>query len=167
MGTHHSPPSELTPDTVDDVFAVLSNEEYRHVIQYFRQTSQSVADIESLVEFSVQHAAGDVERDNRALTLHHVVLPKLAEAGVLDYDTRHNTVRYRGWPIAEQLVSFILGGCMTSGDLQEEVVNHLENAVQADEQATKDYHVKEALQILRIADETGHGETDNTDESVE
>ena len=105
MDTHDPPPPELASDTVDDLAAELSNEEYRQIVQYFQRTSQPVANIDSPVAFSVQLAEDDVDRDKRAITLHHVVLPKLADAGVLDYDTRQNTVRYRRWPVGEQLIS--------------------------------------------------------------
>lgn len=100
MDASHPPPS----NTGDDPFAVLSNEHCRHVVRYFRQSSEPVAQLDGLVEYSARLADDETTRDSHAIALHHVALPKLADAGVLDYDIRNNTVRYRGHPIAEQLV---------------------------------------------------------------
>lgn len=177
-------PSELAPGAVDDLFAVMSSEECRHVVQYFRQASRSVADLDALVEHSLQLSDGDVDRTERAITLHHFALPRLDDAGLLAYDARQGTVRYCGCPAAEQLVARTTepgGGRATAGegrasagegrasagDRREEVREHLEDAVRADEPATKKYHVREALQFLSIAGEGGHGETDDESASAE
>lgn len=105
MNEPDSPSPQSGSERVHDVVALLSDEEYRHVIRYFRRESESVTDIDALVEYSVRLSDENVDRDSRAIALHHVVLPKLATAGVLDYDPRHNTVRYRGSSVAERLVS--------------------------------------------------------------
>lgn len=53
---------------------------------------------------------------------------------------------------------------MTDGDQQhregQKAVRHLEAAIQADDQATKNYHIREALQYLRIGGRTSSEETD-------
>lgn len=67
---------------------------YEAVRRYFRTHSTAVATLDDLAA-----TIGD-ERDEPqrrvAIRLHHVTLPKLADAGVLDYDGRTNTARYRG-----------------------------------------------------------------------
>lgn len=53
---------------------------------------------------------------------------------------------------------------MTDGTQQnregQKADKQLEAAIQADDQATKNYHIREALQYLRIAGETSSEETD-------
>lgn len=98
------PSSAVRSETVDELFALLAHEKYRHVIQYFQQTSDSVTTLDRLVSYSVQQTDDNINREKRAIALHHVALPRLAETSVLDYDTRQNTIRYRGWPAAERLV---------------------------------------------------------------
>lgn len=50
---------------------------------------------------------------------------------------------------------------MTTNDRQPEgALDHLEEAVQAAEPTTKDYHIREALQLLRIADERSREDSD-------
>jgi hypothetical protein len=51
--------------------------------------------VENLVQFISEH--DERARDEYAIKvhLHHVTLPKLADAGFIDYDPRSETVRYR------------------------------------------------------------------------
>lgn len=81
------PPSETGIDQLAPEYS------YR-VLQYFRTSSTSVATVDDL-------AAGISEQQDEAqkrvaIRLHHVTLPKLADSGVIEYDARSNTARYRG-----------------------------------------------------------------------
>lgn len=102
MDASHPPPLNAS----NDPFAVLSNEHCRHVVQYFRQSSVSVTELDSLVEYSARLADDETDRDRHVIALHHVALPKLADAGIVDYDTRNSTVRYRGHPTVERLIDY-------------------------------------------------------------
>ena len=52
-----------------------------------------------------RHLRREVETENppdRVMArLHHVVLPKLADANIVDYDREANTVQYIGHPFVE------------------------------------------------------------------
>lgn len=52
----------------------------------------------------------DTSRRKRVTArLHHSTLPKLADAGVVDYDPRTGTVRYRGHPLVDRCSDHIVG----------------------------------------------------------
>lgn len=73
---------------------------YPAVLGYFHSHSIEVATIDDLVSYI---RAQDEPRANDtqiATYLHHITLPRLADAGCIDYDTRSNTARYRRDPSA-------------------------------------------------------------------
>lgn len=89
--------------SVEQVFSLLSAENTRHVLLYFYDSSESVASLDQLADCVAshrdEHSPGDP--DDVATVLHHSTLPKLADAGVVDYDRRHHTVRYWGHPTVD------------------------------------------------------------------
>lgn len=99
-----SEPTTSLPETVLDPRAPRYS---RPVLQYFRTHSTAVATLDELA------AAVSDERDEDerqvAIRLHHVTLPKLAETGVLDYDGRTNTARYRGDEVGDDLTEETVG----------------------------------------------------------
>jgi len=68
---------------------------YSQIVRhYLRSHSTSVVAANELVAF-IQDPVAENKRD-MAIHLHHVSLPSLADAGLIDYDPRPNTARYRG-----------------------------------------------------------------------
>ena len=58
-----------------------------------------MASIEELVDYLTVHEAdsvADLDTDEVAFSLYHTHLPKLADNGLVEYDMRSRTVRYRG-----------------------------------------------------------------------
>lgn len=91
-------------DQLDAAFSTLADEHHRHVLRYFLQTDDDVASLEDLVDHVLARAdsAGDWER--LACRFHHATLPKLDDAGFVEYDPRNNTVRYRPDSVVERLL---------------------------------------------------------------
>ena len=46
--------------------------------------------------------------ESTAIHLHHAILPRLAEVGVVEYDPEHDQVLYRGGSFATELVDWIM-----------------------------------------------------------
>lgn len=68
---------------------------------------ESDADVTSLDDFADEIALQDSQFNDPEkvrLVLHHKDLPKLAELGLLDYDSRSGTVRYRSDPTIEEFL---------------------------------------------------------------
>lgn len=94
---------ECAPKTVDRLLSALSREPNRGVVNFFREFSGDVASLDELAEYAADSRNGCDARspEQVAIRLHHVGLPKLADAGVLDYDPRSKTVRWWGHPLLE------------------------------------------------------------------
>ena len=100
----------LSTPMVDDVFALLADWRRRGVCRYFVTTGSSSAHVETLAAGVARRAAGGgldpsetcEEAVRTALVDEH--LPRLDEAGVLDFDERSESVRYWGLPAMEKWV---------------------------------------------------------------
>lgn len=84
----------LSPTAVDDYLSVLARDNCRTVLQYFSENPTDVATVGDLAEFICERE-GLKDRAHVEISLYHLALPKLADAGLVDYDARSKTVRYR------------------------------------------------------------------------
>ena len=89
-------------DPIDEAFRSLASERRRAVLSFFHRSPEEVASVDDLVDHVA--ARSDEEREHVAIGLHHVTLPKLGESGLVEYDSRSRTVRYRGDPMVETLL---------------------------------------------------------------
>lgn len=94
-------------ERVDTLFTALADEKRRQVVRYFETGEDDVASVADLVD----HAAGEKPEeqtlDQLEMTFHHVTLPKLAELGIVEYNSQRWTVRYRGSPELGQMLTTI------------------------------------------------------------
>lgn len=90
----HSPQQTLQ---TDEVFGLLAARERRRVLQYLTNTEGSATIDELATALDREDAATTgpgTDPDRTRIELYHVHLPKLAEAGIVDLDERHGSVRY-------------------------------------------------------------------------
>lgn len=100
--------SAQSSETEDECLNVLGYEQCRFVLHYFGYHSTEVATIDDLSAF-VRDQTQQAEDAPRTRTrLRHVTLPRLADAGVLEYDERSQTARYRGHPTLEAWVNHVV-----------------------------------------------------------
>lgn len=68
-----------------------------HVTAYFDASTGETASLDDLARYAAMRLSGTAEwsAERIRLRLHHAVLPRLADTGVLDYDSRTATVRYQ------------------------------------------------------------------------
>lgn len=83
--------------SADTTFSLLADGQRRRVLAYLSEMQGETADVGDLAE----HVADEVDRRRALTALYHVHLPKLADAGVVEYDRRSETVRYTGDPSVE------------------------------------------------------------------
>lgn len=81
---------ETVPGYLDDPARLY----YRTVLQYSRRQSTEVATFDDLA--TVVRNQADADETRVAVYRHHDTLPRLADAGYIDYDVRSNTASYRG-----------------------------------------------------------------------
>ncbi|PSP56330.1 hypothetical protein BRC82_02225 [Halobacteriales archaeon QS_1_67_19] len=166
-----------TSEAVNEQLNVLLDVQCCVVLYYFARHSTEVATIDDLGEFIRDQNQQEGDVTHIETRLHHVTLPKLADVGVLEYDARSNTARYRGHPTVEKWVTHLdEQGClqMASNDAdegggaetddqttmmpteqmdsetRERTMEHLQRALSTTESDEKQFHIREALQLLRI-----------------
>jgi hypothetical protein len=103
-----------SPDlSLDTIFDILSHSYRRHVLSYLSQTEDDPTSVADLVTFVATHesetetSVEGIHDDAVRVALHHNHLPKLADTGVIEFDTRSGTVRYCGHPELETCLSVI------------------------------------------------------------
>lgn len=96
----------MAQSTVDTVFTLLSNEMRRLLCHYFLARDSPTATVDDLVTHLLEYDLSGAARDRQHLRteLLHRHLPKLADAAVIDYDERTETVRYHGHPLLKQVL---------------------------------------------------------------
>lgn len=98
-------------NTVDEVLAALADSRRRRIVRTLRNSDDDVLTVDELESKitskgeAVENTMGDQERVD--VDLYHVHLPKLAEAGLVAFDTRNREVRYRSVDVAEELLTLI------------------------------------------------------------
>lgn len=106
-----SDPHEQTrePIPVDEVHRLLANERRRYILAYLVRRPADVVPVEDVVEFVAEREepkpGPGTPRDRIATDVHHVHVPKLADAGVVRFDPVAGTVRYVTSDRVEQFLS--------------------------------------------------------------
>jgi hypothetical protein len=88
----------LTP-SIETVFEILHDDRRREICRYLVTDAPGVVTIDEITD---ELADDEQERRRLALNCHHRHLPKLDDAGLIEYDPRSNTVRYWGQPTLEK-----------------------------------------------------------------
>lgn len=93
------PPTEY--DTLATACDVLANTYRRQALRYLVAGEDAVTSVEELVDELIDHDETADDRRHIAIRLHHVALPKLAEAEFIEYDVQTQTVRVCEHPPTE------------------------------------------------------------------
>lgn len=93
-------PQSIKPEELDKLLTVLADPHCRSIIFYFRNSSAEAATVADLTSEVETHAT----EEEIAIQLHHSVLPRLDEAGIIEYNTRSNTARYLDHGIPQTLI---------------------------------------------------------------
>lgn len=97
--------SRQTVET-NDLLTICTTQHCRPPLSYFRDSSETTAQLTDLIDYLKKEAHGD--REQVSGQLYHSVLPRLAEVGYLDYDKRSDVVRYHGHSELEALAVAIV-----------------------------------------------------------
>lgn len=98
----------FTPGASSDVFSALSNERNLCVLRYLYDLSIEEATVEDIAEDIAASQVADAFRnpERTAHSLHHRVLPKLADAGIVEYDPDTKTVRCTDHAVLAEIARF-------------------------------------------------------------
>ncbi|QLG62793.1 DUF7344 domain-containing protein [Halorarum salinum] len=92
----------IRTETVDQLLSLLANSHCRSALTYMREESTDVFSVGDIANALGTQA--DREVDQVTIQLHHAILPKLADASVVNYDAPSKTVQYRGHTELESLL---------------------------------------------------------------
>lgn len=141
--------NQVTGRRLDAVFDALADARRRYVLQYFRNCSDDVATVTDLADY-VTKRTGDDGFEQISVALYHKDVPKLADAGLVEYDSRTETVRFVGSKLVYELLD--RADDRTSGErsVYADAVEHLYEALAVDDPVEKDYLVRQALQHIHF-----------------
>lgn len=91
--TGRAPDTLPTDLTATEIFPLLANNRRRNLLHYLAGRAGSVSIGELAEQLAIWEDAPTYDQYERILTsLYHIHLPKLAEAGIIDYEIEQETV---------------------------------------------------------------------------
>ena len=94
-------PDSAVSSVDDELLNALTDEYSRTVLLYFRYFPTREATLDALERFVCDLNGQDAGEAHVGVYLHHSILPRLADVGLVDYDEESHTVRYRDHPSVE------------------------------------------------------------------
>lgn len=82
-------------DAVDETLRALADARRRAIVRYLVESDDNVVTREESVEH-LRRVGFEETRDELLTVVHHSHLPKLADAGLVEYDSGRQTIRYLG-----------------------------------------------------------------------
>lgn len=92
--------------SVSEQCELLASDRRRAMLRYLTARPGETVDRDELVEFLLAHGE-ETDRQNIVISLQHVHLPKLADAGVIAYRRDRGQLTYRGVRELGQLLDFL------------------------------------------------------------
>lgn len=93
------PSLEEFPLSLDAILDLLANRRRRHLIEYLQDVPRDVGSFEEATKYIITQLAirtgEQPNHDDVQSSLQHIHIPKLADAGVVEYDIRSQELRYR------------------------------------------------------------------------
>ena len=102
-------PESRTPEaSLDTTLEALADRRRRLVIEYIAsEISGESASLEELAKYvSAQETNGRCYEETKQ-NLYHISLPKLDEAGLIDYDTGNKSIRLRSENVDDVLLAYV------------------------------------------------------------
>lgn len=92
----------LGDESTHRLFGLLSSRRRRYLLYHLRRAPDDAVDFDDAVERVLaweradddEASPEDAHRHDVAVSFHHVHIPKLVEADVIEYDERSETIRY-------------------------------------------------------------------------
>lgn len=101
MSLHHATATQRR----DDHLNALADGQRRAVVSYLRDATSESVSVATLAD-AIATPDGS-SPDDLAIRLHHEILPRLAEIGVLEFDARSGSAVYRGDQDLEALLDAV------------------------------------------------------------
>lgn len=92
---------------LDTTLYLLSHQTRRDIVGYFQTTDGTTAAVDDIVSHLADRDGEEPSHDDLYTQIHHVHLPKMDDAGLLDYDKRSGGLRYGPDPRLPEWLDFI------------------------------------------------------------
>lgn len=93
------------PEVTDDlnqIFELLQVPRRRYVLYYLYEVEREVVNLDNVVDAVCDYGARSTEygdgppRERVCIDVYHNQIPRLSDAGIIEYDRQEGTVRFRG-----------------------------------------------------------------------
>ena len=95
----------LEAEQKDELLTTLANGRRRAILTAIQDTDDGVATVQELTDHIDKQDHGGPEVTS--IQLVHSDLPRLEDAGIVDFDQRSQTVRYQGSTEVERVLEFV------------------------------------------------------------
>ncbi len=89
----------MSERSLETLVPLAADRRRRQALHHLRHETNGQTTIDDLIDALSDSESGphdqQIDREELAIQLHHVHLPKLTEVGVVDFDTTEGTVRYQ------------------------------------------------------------------------
>lgn len=92
---------------LNQTFDLLRNQQRRHVLETLYATGEKTLSTDDIADHVLTRVPDATDRDRVLIRLHHQTLPRLADDGVVEFDPRTDTVRYRGTELVDGLLAVL------------------------------------------------------------
>lgn len=97
-------PTTKDSQAIDTTLRALADEQRRLVIRYLRETPGGITSYDELQSHLTSQSSAEFTPREAAIRLHHVLLPALADAGIIEHDPQSETVRYQPHSLVESVL---------------------------------------------------------------
>lgn len=91
-------------ERLNTVHRVLADERRRDVLAFLARIPEGHATLDQLARYLDSESTAESDCSTTRARLHHVTIPTLADAGIVEYDFRSETVRYSPEPRIAELI---------------------------------------------------------------
>lgn len=81
---------------LNDALDILADDHARYTLYGLLSEDGKVFGYDEVSEFLLEHYPDTDDLEEHKILLHHKTLPRMAEKGIVDFDPRSETIRYRG-----------------------------------------------------------------------
>lgn len=93
--------------SADAILWALADQHRRLALRQIKNASDGVASYNDVADYIVQHSSEIDEPEVARVRLHHKILPILADADLIEYDSRSEIIRYQPLILAEDVLGCI------------------------------------------------------------
>lgn len=96
---------EPDASAVDAVFTAVADHRRRQILLHASESEEEWISVDDLVDNLVEREGeSPVDREDVAVSLYHMHLPKLSRVGAIDYDAEREALRYQVDPLLERVL---------------------------------------------------------------